>query len=59
MIRGQKVMIDEDLAELDGVQRKLSTRDKYFKVVFDEFKKLTHQLTPSAEAIGFKKSNQP
>ena len=39
-------MIDFDLAELYGVPfEKLSTHDKYFKVVFDELKKLTPGVT--------------
>ncbi len=37
-----------------AVIRKLSTHDKYFKVVFDELKKLTEQPTPSRKQIGFK-----
>jgi ORF6N domain len=37
-----------------AVIRKLSTHDKYFKVVFDELKKLTEQPTPSHKQIGFK-----
>ena len=40
-----------------AVIRKLSTHDKYFKVVFDELKKLTGQPSPSRKQIGFK-SNQ-
>jgi len=41
-----------------AVIRKLSTHDKYFKVVFDELKKLTEQPSPSRKQIGFKSSNQ-
>jgi hypothetical protein len=38
-----------------AVIRKLSTHDKYFKVVFDELKKLTEQQpTPPRKQIGFK-----
>jgi len=37
-----------------AVIRKLSTHDKYFKVVFDELKRLTEQPTPSHKQIGFK-----
>src|SRR5713101_2541804 len=37
-----------------AVIRKLSTHDKYFKVVFDELKRLTEQPTPSRKQIGFK-----
>ncbi len=41
-----------------AVIRKLSTHDKYFKVVFDELKKLTQQPSPARKQIGFKTSNQ-
>ena len=41
-----------------AVIRKLSTHDKYFRVVFDELKKLTEQPTPSHKAIGFKVDNR-
>ena len=37
-----------------AVIRKLSTYDKYFKVVFDELKRLTEQPTPPRKQIGFK-----
>ena len=37
-----------------AVIRKLSTHDKYFKVVFDELKRITEQPTPSRKQIGFK-----
>jgi hypothetical protein len=37
-----------------AVIRKLSAHDKYFKVVFDELKKLTEQPTPPRRQIGFK-----
>ena len=37
-----------------SVIRKLATHDKYFKVVFDELKKLTELPTPSRRQIGFK-----
>jgi hypothetical protein len=37
-----------------AVIRKLSTHDKYFRVVFDELKKLTEQPTPARKQIGFK-----
>src|SRR5215470_16637578 len=36
------------------VIRKLSTHDKYFKVVFDELKKLIQQPVQSSRQIGFK-----
>jgi hypothetical protein len=37
-----------------AVIRKLSTHDKYFKVVFDELKKLTEPPNPPRKRIGFK-----
>ena len=37
-----------------AVIRKLATHDKYFKVVFDELRKLTEQPTPLHRQIGFK-----
>ena len=37
-----------------AVIRKLSTHDKYFRVVFDELKKLTEKPLPSSRQIGFK-----
>jgi hypothetical protein len=39
-----------------AVIRKLSTHDKYFKVVFDELKRLTEQPAPPRQQIGFKTS---
>ena len=36
-----------------AVIRKLATHDKYFKVVFDELKKLTHQPDKPRRQIGF------
>ncbi len=41
-----------------AVIRKLSTHDKYFKVVFDELKRLTEQPTPQRKQIGFKASKK-
>jgi len=41
-----------------AVIRKLSTHDKYFKVVFDELRKLTDQPTSPRKTIGFKVNNQ-
>lgn len=38
-----------------AVIRKLSTHDKYFRVVFDELKKLTDQPLPSRKQIGFRR----
>ena len=40
-----------------AVIRKLTTHDKYFKVVFDEIKKLTQQPTPERKQIGFKRNS--
>src|ERR1041384_2766191 len=37
-----------------AVIRKLSTHDKYFRVVFDELKKLTEKPQSSVRQIGFK-----
>ena len=37
-----------------AVIRRLSTHDKYFKVVFDELKRLSEQPTPTRKQIGFK-----
>ena len=42
-----------------AVIRKLSTHDKYFKVVFDELKKLTEVPPQPRKAIGFKVGNKP
>lgn len=39
-----------------AVIRKLSTHDKYFKVVFDELRKLTEKPRSSGRQIGFKGS---
>jgi len=41
-----------------AVIRKLATHDKYFRVVFDELKKLTEQPVPRRKAIGFKVRNK-
>jgi len=45
---------DELNRKFAAVIRKLSTHDKYFKVVFDELKKLTEQPLSSGRQIGFK-----
>ena len=37
-----------------AVIRKLSTHDKYFRVVFDELKRLTAEPTPTRKQIGFR-----
>ena len=37
-----------------AIIRKLSEHEKYFRVVFDELKKLTAQPTSSRRQIGFK-----
>lgn len=41
-----------------AVIRKLSTHDKYFRVVFDELKKLAEEPSPLRKAIGFKVSDK-
>lgn len=41
-----------------AVIRKLSTHDKYFRIVFDELKKLTEQPSLSCNPIGFKVHNK-
>jgi hypothetical protein len=41
-----------------AVIRKLSTHDKYFRVVFDELKKLTEQPSSPRKTIGFKTTNK-
>ena len=41
-----------------AVIRKLSTHDKYFRVVFDELKKLTEQPSSPRKTIGFKSTNK-
>lgn len=54
----QMLETNEELnRKFTAVIRKLSTHDKYFKVVFDELKKLTHQPTPARKLIGFKRNN--
>ena len=40
-----------------AVIRKLSTHDKYFRVVFDELKKLTEKPASPKRQIGFKKNS--
>jgi hypothetical protein len=51
----QMLESNEDLnRKFAAVIRKLSTHDKYFKVVFDELKRLTEQPTPARKQIGFK-----
>jgi len=40
-----------------AVIRKLSTHDKYFRVVFNELKRLTDEREPTRKAIGFKASH--
>ena len=41
-----------------AVIRKLSTHDRYFRVVFDELKKLTEQPSSPRKTIGFKSTNK-
>jgi len=45
--------------KIAAVIRKLSTHDKYFRVVFDELKKLTEEPSSPRKAIGFKVRNKP
>jgi hypothetical protein len=46
---------NEDLnRKFAAVIRKLSTHDKYFKIVFDELRRLTEQPTSARKQIGFK-----
>jgi hypothetical protein len=41
-----------------AVIRKLSVHDKYFRVVFDELRKLTEHPVSARKPIGFKASNK-
>lgn len=51
----QMLESNEDLnRKFAAVIRKLSTHDKYFKIVFDELRRLTEQPTPARKQIGFK-----
>jgi len=43
--------------KFDAVIRKISTHDKYFKVVFNELKRLTEEPDPPRKSIGFKANN--
>jgi ORF6N domain len=55
----QMLESNEDLnRKFAAVIRKLSTHDKYFKIVFDELKRLTEPPTPSRKQIGFKAHRQ-
>jgi hypothetical protein len=50
---------DEELnRKFTAVIRRLATHEKYFKVVFDELKKLTNQPTPSRRPIGFTSNDE-
>ena len=50
---------DEELnRKFTAVIRRLATHEKYFKVVFDELKKLTNQPRPSRR-IGFTSNDEP
>jgi len=52
----QMLETNEELNRKFGaVIRKLSTHDKYFRVVFDELKKLTEKPHSSGRQIGFKR----
>ena len=51
---------DEELnRKFTAVIRRLATHEKYFKVVFDELKKLTLEPTPSRLSIGFTTHEKP
>jgi len=51
----QMLETNEELnRQFAAVIRKLSTHDKYFRVVFDELKKLTEKPLSSGRQIGFK-----
>lgn len=51
---------DEELNHrFSAVIRKLATHEKYFRVVFDELKRLTTQPTPSRRSIGFTTHEKP
>ena len=51
----QMLETNEELnRKFTAVVRKLSTHDKYFRVVFDELKKLTEKPPSSGRQIGFK-----
>src|SRR6266576_3324866 len=45
--------------KFSAVIRRLATHEKYFKVVFDELKKLTMQPPPSRRSIGFTTHEKP
>jgi hypothetical protein len=45
---------DELKRKFAAVIAKLSTHEKYFKVVFDDLKKLTYEPTPTRKEIGFR-----
>lgn len=52
----QMLETNEELnRKFTAVIRKLSTHDKYFRVVFDELKKLTEKPLSSGRQIGFKR----
>lgn len=52
----QMLETNEELnRKFTAVIRKLSTHDKYFRVVFDELKKLTEKPMSSGRQIGFKR----
>lgn len=51
----QMLETNEELnRKFSAVIKKLSTHDKYFKIVFDELKKLTEKPPSSRRQIGFK-----
>ncbi len=51
----QMLELNEELnRKFAAVIRKLSTHDKYFRIVFEELRRLTAQPSPSRKQIGFK-----
>ncbi|HEX8845196.1 MAG TPA: ORF6N domain-containing protein [Pyrinomonadaceae bacterium] len=51
----ETLLSNEDLnRKFAALERKLATHDKYFKVVFDELRKLIAAPTPPRRQIGFK-----
>jgi hypothetical protein len=55
----QMLEADEDLnRKLTAVIRKLAVHDKYFKIVFDELKRLSEQPSLPRKQIGFKPASK-
>jgi hypothetical protein len=58
--RREPLESDEELnRKFTAVIRRLAIHEKYFKVVFDELKKLSAQPTPSRRSIGFTADDAP